>query len=373
MPASSPELRLLLLACDVDVTRALERARPLLCGALDGERLLALAAHHGLSGLLHRLLRSEPGALPQALRERLAARARELAARALLLRDQARQTVALLERAGVAALVLKGPALAARWPEPALREAGDLDLLVRRADAGRAWDALLRAGWGELLPVGPRLRRAALRSEREQPFVGAGPFPLDLHWGLFDPHVWPVADEDEVWGAAVPLPVGEGPPLRTLGPAHTLSLLVLHGAKHLWSRLGWLVDLQALAPSAAAWEAAAAAPDAARAVGLALRLGREALGLSGPPGAAAPGEHPALVPVLRAVRAGWESPRDLPPLLSLRLQLRLREGPRARLRLTLGELLVPTAEERALLPLPPGLDPLLAGLRLVRLLGRHVR
>lgn len=362
----SPELSLLLAACDPDPARARARAEPLLAGPLDPARLIALAERHGLAGRLQVL--GPP--LPAAQAARLAERVRQSAARALLLRQQARDAAQLLAAAGVPALVLKGPALAARWPQPAQRESNDLDLLVRRADAGAAWEALLRGGWRELLPVGPRLRRAVLASEREQPFVDGGPFPLDLHWGLFDPHAWIGPPEAALWEQARPIP--GLPELSTPGPRHTLHLLVLHGAKHLWERLGWLVDLQALAPAPAEWEALSAAPGAERAVGLALRLGREALGLSGPPAAAAMGEHPALVPVLRAIRAAWEAPAAATPGQALRLQLRLRAGTRARLRLALGELLIPTAEERALVSLPPGLDPLLSPLRLVRLALKHV-
>ena len=363
----SPELRVLLLALRPEREPARARLAPLL-PAVRWERLLGLARAHGASALLHALL-SDAGAVPPAAREELAERARLAAARALLQRDQARRVVDLLAARGVEALVLKGPALAARWESPALRESGDLDLLVRRRDAARAWAALLEAGWREALPVAPRARRAVLRTEREHPFTGGGALPLDLHWGLFDPHSWPAPGEEDLWGRAEPFEAG----LRGLGRADALLFLCQHGAKHLWERLVWMADLARLAPGAPWGEvrAAARARGAERALDLALRLGREALDLSLPPEEASGGDHPALVPALRATRAAWEGGAPPTPQAALRLQLRLRAGARDRLRLALGELLLPTAEERALLPLPAPLDPLLAGLRLLRLTLKH--
>lgn len=363
----SPELRVLLLSLRPEREPARARLGPLLPG-VRWERLLGLARAHGASALLHALLGDE-ATVPPAAREELAERARLAAARALLQRDQARRVVDLLAGRGVEALVLKGPALAARWESPALRESGDLDLLVRRRDAARAWSALLESGWKEALPVAPRARRAVLRTEREHPFTGGGALPLDLHWGLFDPHSWPAPDEEALWSRAEPFEPG----LRGLGRADALLFLCQHGAKHLWERLVWLADLARLAPGApwAEVRAAARARGAERALDLALRLGREALDLSLPPGEALGGDHPALVPALRATRAAWEGGPPPAPADSLRLQLRLRAGARDRLRLALGELLLPTAEERALLPLPAPLDPLLAGLRLVRLTLKH--
>ena len=362
----SPELRLLLLALGTGRERARAGAAALVAG-VDPGRLLELAALHGVSALLQLLLQGVD-ATPAPLREELLARARGSAARAALLRAQMLAALGLLEARGVEALVLKGPALAARWEGPGLRESSDLDLLVRRADAPRAWEALQAGGWREMFPAGPRA--AVLRTEREQPFVDGGPFPLDLHWGLHDPHVWPV-DEDALWATAAPFDPAL-PGVRGLGPVEGFVHLVQHGARHLWERLAWVADLGRVLPPGAPLPPGvterARRLGATRALELALALRREALGLDPPVPI-----DPVPERLLAAVRAGWEGRGGPRPLRSLALQLELRTTVRARARLLLGELLIPTAEERALLPLPPALDPLLAPVRLLRLLAKHAR
>ena len=52
-----------------------------------------------------------------------------------------------LTEAGLEPLVFKGPAVAARYPEPGLRPMDDIDLLLPAADHRRALDALAGAGW----------------------------------------------------------------------------------------------------------------------------------------------------------------------------------------------------------------------------------
>ncbi|RMG17030.1 MAG: hypothetical protein D6731_04875, partial [Planctomycetota bacterium] len=89
--------------------------------------------------------------------ERLRDHRRRCAALQALALRQARAACAALDRAGVAALVLKGPVLAARLYGGGLRPYGDLDLLVRPADALAALDALRALGYRA-----PELPRAGL-------------------------------------------------------------------------------------------------------------------------------------------------------------------------------------------------------------------
>ena len=52
-----------------------------------------------------------------------------------------------LTDAGLEPVVLKGPALASRYPEPGLRPMDDIDLLLPKAEHPRALEALHEAGW----------------------------------------------------------------------------------------------------------------------------------------------------------------------------------------------------------------------------------
>jgi hypothetical protein len=163
-------------------------------------------------------------------------------------------------------VVLKGPELAARYPDPALRPFGDLDLLVEDAEAVQ--QLLLSAGF-ERAPDPPWAFR---RAETEDLFAAkhhchpiqwpVWPLRIELHRYPSWPRQLPVPSFEELRSRAVPANVGvQG--LLTLDPVdHALVL-----AAHSWARapLGRLRDLvdisllvedleeEAVATRAAAW------------------------------------------------------------------------------------------------------------------------
>src|SRR5687768_2648089 len=100
----------------------------------------------------------------------------------------ARDVVAILARAGLRAILLKGPALA-RWlyEDPAERRYNDIDLLVEAATFELAENALAAAGF-----------RFADHGEHARAWIrtvdGAS---VDLHYTLSGAAI----DHDEVWRA----------------------------------------------------------------------------------------------------------------------------------------------------------------------------
>lgn len=120
-------------------------------------------------------------ALPAALLEAIARDAdRARAARAVL--DLELHHVARGAPAGAAtAIVLKGPAVARRWPDPELRPYGDIDLLVPESELGDWATALERLGFA------PPAEREARRSRLAHHHLvyRRGSIALELHWRLF--------------------------------------------------------------------------------------------------------------------------------------------------------------------------------------------
>jgi hypothetical protein len=99
------------------------------------------AAWHRLSPLLHRRLLARGGGAPADVAHALESAYMANAARNLLVGETLRTALAALEAAGVEAMPLKGAALIEHaYPEPALRELLDLDVLVpaRKLDAANA-------------------------------------------------------------------------------------------------------------------------------------------------------------------------------------------------------------------------------------------
>jgi hypothetical protein len=138
----------------------------------DWDKTCALAEHHGIGPLLYTQLKNADSVVPPDASRQL---------RALYLRHRRANQVRLqvlaeilgaLDRMGIEATVLKGPALIALvYRDPALRPISDLDLLVPARDVVRAQLALRELGFRAPLPESSRDARrhhlpAAVRVEQ---------------------------------------------------------------------------------------------------------------------------------------------------------------------------------------------------------------
>ena len=134
--------------CLASVLHAGGRGRALTSTDLDGidqAQLLAITDRYAVTPLLaHALLPLEATQIRDAL---VAALARTAAANQMLMRD-AHLAAEILDHARIRAVALKGAALLVEGlVDPSLRHLDDVDLLVPAADAERAAQLLLRAGF----------------------------------------------------------------------------------------------------------------------------------------------------------------------------------------------------------------------------------
>jgi hypothetical protein len=108
-----------------------------------------------------------------------------------------------LQAAGVAALVLKGAALLARYdPDFSAYHMNDIDILVPDARAEVAHRALADVGWR--LPDGSRSDfQRVRRYEHGVALTSTQGMTIDLHWAAFPARRRPGADDD-LWAHAAP-------------------------------------------------------------------------------------------------------------------------------------------------------------------------
>lgn len=239
----------------------------------------AAAAVHRLGGLLWRSL-EHAGAIDALGDQRaLLAEAVEVQRmRELLLVPRALElAVGPLASAGIEPVVLKGPAVAVRYPGTGLRPFDDLDLLVPRRQHAAAVDVLVRSGWTQ--------SRSPRRDRYDSVLVHPSlpDMPLELHYAL---EAWydraSSLDATQLWERRRPVELW-GVPCFALPTAEELVVLCAHAAKpyHGFSRLIWTADLAMILGEAAergetvAWDRVQELAGAARctvAVGAALSL-----------------------------------------------------------------------------------------------------
>lgn len=247
-----PEVRLLLLASRAEIgADDAERLEALLSGPIDWEDVLALAEYHRVSFLLHRNLEElRHLAVPGAIREKLAGRFEANRERMAELATELYRIIDGFEARGIKALPLKGPSLAARlYGDVALRPAGDLDILVTKADIPAALEVLGNHGYslkfGKAAPS-PGQRAAVYRFLYDFNLVdNARDFSVELHFGL-SPNKFPfrVTPEELIETASSCL-VGDRC-LSILNDEENLIYLCVHGGKHAWVHLEWVAGVAEL-------------------------------------------------------------------------------------------------------------------------------
>lgn len=182
-------------------------------------------------------------------------------AEALLRAHVLAQVAAALHAASLAALLVKGAALAITvYPSPASRPMQDLDLLVRRADRDRVLAVLAAAGGVVHIDPDRPLSRDFLGETAVIMHAGATPFLVEIHTSL-DKVVPRLIDDAGLFARAQPAP---GLPGLLVPDAEDHALLIaLHAAGHeLHHPIGLLdlelllrrgIDLDVLVQRAAAW------------------------------------------------------------------------------------------------------------------------
>jgi Uncharacterised nucleotidyltransferase len=193
----------------------------------DWNVLLQLATANGVLSLLHQSLSEKAVAMP----ESFTAAARESRDTAETFAAGLKDLLQHFAEHAIEVIPLKGPVLAASlYGDVAMRACNDLDLLVRPADYQRAEALLFDLGFAALTG----------RDDYHRRFLRDA-LLIELHFGVSSPRYFPF-DPRGVWIRAS----GDkfrGMPMRIMSDGDLVLYLCLHGVKHGFSRLIWILDL----------------------------------------------------------------------------------------------------------------------------------
>ncbi|KJV09966.1 hypothetical protein VZ95_08070 [Elstera litoralis] len=204
---------------------------------LDRRLLLELAHEHRLLPPLFGAI--EASGLAALWPELRAAQQRE-SMRAL---HQAAVTLRLLDRfeqAGCRALVLKGQALSAQlYGRADVRMSSDIDFLIDPAMMSRAHEIIVESGFKPFFPVS--VENLSFVNKDQAYF--SGKIMIELHWRLFDNQAFLPWSFEYLWSNRSFVSLMESKKVPTLPRDQHIFYHTLHGLRHGWQRLRWLVDL----------------------------------------------------------------------------------------------------------------------------------
>lgn len=234
-----PEVEILLLCARKELTPVRsERLLELLRNGLDYNRLLWLAGYHGLVPLLYWHLNTHASeTAPPLFLERLKGYFLENTKNMLEWTVILFEILEDLDKDGVFAVPYKGPALASQlYGNIALRQRGDIDIIVERRDVKSARRILEEAGFRNSQLVSPAGHEFMERKRYSEIFSRDKGPPVELHWkftrsGFAFPlelkDLRPRLGDHTLVGRMIPV----------FGTEDLLLILCAHGAKHCWERL----------------------------------------------------------------------------------------------------------------------------------------
>ena len=232
-----------LLECaspDFDSYRLVGLAR-----SVDWSRLLLLAEEQGVLGHLAKCLTGiEESVVPAEIRQTVQERHRAQVFSTMRMTAELVRLLKLFGAKDIPTLVVKGPVLAVQaYGDPAMRSYGDLDLLVRQRDIRCATESLQAAGYQATV---------SLRA------IDAGKIPGQYLFSMPDSKLLVELHNDltlRYFPRRLPLETLlarrvhvhlDGHEAPALAVEDELVYICVHGATHLWERLGWIADVAAL-------------------------------------------------------------------------------------------------------------------------------
>ncbi len=222
------------------------RIRGLCRHPIDWKYLTEMASFHRVLPLLYRSLRkADVETVPPKVLEDLRSHSFANALTHSLLSEELVRLLTLFSKHGVPVVPIKGPALAASvYGDGALRQTGDLDILVRRQDIYKARELLLSHQYRTQLTDDEEKSR--LQSHYHWDFARQdNRFFVELHWAL-TPRYWQLRLDLESMEACLGTVMLAGQAVPNLASHEMLLILCAHGTKHLWGRLRWVCDVAEL-------------------------------------------------------------------------------------------------------------------------------
>jgi hypothetical protein len=388
VPTLDSEWSVLLAACSViPAEEKREHLRSLLRQPIRWDSLLDLSVRHGTEPLLYEAISSIAERDPDAIATdtmRALQQGHQLNVRkSLLLSRELIRILDRLENLKIEAIPYKGLALAEfLYGDIALRQSGDIDLLIRPQDFPRVRDAVRDLGFMPHTVLSKAQERAYLKSGYECSFDGsAGPNLLEVQWAI-QPRFYAIDfDMAGIFERAVTVNVA-GRAMRTPSAEDLFLTLSAHAAKHVWGRLIWICDLaRIMAVPNLNWPwiaSQARALGVVRILRISMLAAHKLLGVAISNAASqsffANGDAVADA-VTEEIQTHLvsETPYNAESLSYFRLMLRLRERASDRRRFLQRLIFTPGPGEWDAVRLPGPLFPLYSLVRLARLTARLVR
>lgn len=229
--------------------------RTLVLEIQDWDYVLKLASIHGITSLLwHNIKQNYKDIVSQDIRQRFRSYWQGNVIYAFKMSQELCKILQLLQQHSIQAIPLKGPVLAELYyGNMALREYCDLDILVPEAEVLDAKKILVSCGYEETIPISKGKNVYLKASHHFKLCHPSHKISVELHWKLLENFMYQDFSNGLLYKNTVHQEFS-GHKVCCLSPEDTLLYLCLHGSKHFWQKILWLVDIAMIVQSRQDWD-----------------------------------------------------------------------------------------------------------------------
>ncbi|MEP9406907.1 nucleotidyltransferase family protein [Peribacillus frigoritolerans] len=238
----SMELRLLLNLLKVEDEDCLRFFNDEITASFDWDLFLELARYHRVYPLIYtKIVKIDKKLVPENILKSLYIEYKKNTFKMLQLTSEIEQISRLFNANKIRLLFIKGPVIAADiYGEISLRTSKDLDILILRDDLRIVEELLINFGY-QKTETASTLNGWKWMEHHVSFFHPEKGIEVEIHWRLHPP---PMKEPsfNELWERKR-VSLLTTYPVYYFGKEDLFSFLIVHGARHNWFRLRWLVDI----------------------------------------------------------------------------------------------------------------------------------
>lgn len=211
----------------------------------DWNGCLTSAYAHGVYPLVAKSLKSI-STVPESIKHTLKITNLDIARRNMMMTSELLRIMKLLEDSGINALAIKGPVLSQIiHGDVTSRQYADIDILLSEEDLEKAVLKLNESGYVSDQPIKFLKNKKLLAVLKDFVLYNkSGSITVEIHWKLFLEHQIKHLVESGIVNVKNKINVEiNNTKIDSLENNTNFLYLILHGSKHLWERIEWLVDI----------------------------------------------------------------------------------------------------------------------------------
>lgn len=227
-----------------DNERTIQKNQGVLCKDIDWDLFLEYAMHHRVFPLLHSKIKLlDESLVPNSVVHFLTEQYKRNTFRMLQLTAEMERISKVFVEEGINTIFLKGPVIAkALYGDISLRTSTDLDFLISIKHLDNATKLLIKEGYEQTEYIVSIFNEWTWREHHITFFHPIKGIKVEVHWRL---HPGPGKETSfiDLWRRRRKSNLTKFPTFF-LGTEDLFHYLVVHGARHGWFRLRWLIDVK---------------------------------------------------------------------------------------------------------------------------------